>query len=288
MNSNSTIEEDELVSVLPIHFSNALNPNIQLHQFPLLSRPLQTPPSAVTSGKRIQARIKPGVRRLEIHVPVDPRPEVWNSEKSRDLGSARQVDDREKNQDSGKGKQRDGEESKLTEVRLRSEQIHHQGAYMLGVIRNGRLNLHPIEETHQFRPTLTYLDVLSRRSKRSRGGESDDDSDDGPPPDPDEVAPPPTTAKKEKKPLEVKEVQVAARKAGDDKAGIPQGGLSAARREILHIIRAEEDEGWEDLEFYDGESAEAGASFEATFSRREDQLECKMDMTGFLKSIPGL
>ena len=109
--------------------------------------------------------------------------------------------------------------------------------------------MHPISESHQLRPTLTYLDVLSRKSKRSRAGDSDSDSDGGPPLDPDEPAPPPT--KKEKKPTgEAKEVHVTARKA-DDPAGLGQGGISAVRREMLHIIRQEDEEKWESLDFYD-------------------------------------
>lgn len=130
-------EEDRLVSVLPIHFSNALEPNLHLHQFPLLTRPLQVPPSAAASGKRIRARLKPNVKRLEVHIPVDTRPEVWNAEKSKDLGTARVQDDKEMNQELAKLKQKEGEEPKLTEVRLRSEPIPQVGAYVLGVIRDG-------------------------------------------------------------------------------------------------------------------------------------------------------
>lgn len=117
----------------------------------------------------------------------------------------------------------------------------------------GRLHLHPISETHQLRPTLTYMDYLARKARRGRGGAgSGEDSDDGPPPDPDEPPPPPA-AKKEKKPAaDAKEVQVAVRKA-DDKGVALQGGLTAVRREMLIAIRAEEDEAWEDYEFCDGE-----------------------------------
>lgn len=131
------MDDDELISVLPIHYSNSLSPSLHIHQFPLLSRPLQTPPAAAVSGKRIRARIKPVTRRLEIHVPVDPRPEVWNGERSKSLGAARQEDDCEKNQDTGKMKQMEGEEPRLIEVRMRSELIPQEGAYMLGVVRNG-------------------------------------------------------------------------------------------------------------------------------------------------------
>ncbi|EMD41767.1 hypothetical protein CERSUDRAFT_79402 [Gelatoporia subvermispora B] len=280
--------EDRLIGVLPIHFSNALTPNVHIHQFPLLTRPLQVPPSAVASGKRIKARVKPGVRRLEVHVPVDTRAEVWNGERSTDLGRARVEDDKEKNQELPKMKQREGEEPRLTEVRLRSEQIPQMGSYVLGVVRDGHLYLHPISETHQLRPTLTYMDVLSRKSRRGRGGGSDDDSDDGPPPDPDEPAPAPAP-KKEKKPVgEAREVQVAVRKSGDDKSVQFQGGLTAVRREMLTIIRNEEDEEWVDYEFCDGEAPESNDAFESIFSRNTEELECKSDITSFLKDIPRL
>lgn len=131
-------ENDELLSVLPIHFSNALIPNLHIHQFPLHTRPLEVPPSAAASGKRIKARIKPGTRRFEVHVPVDTRPEVWNAERSRELGSARVEDDKEKNQELPKMKQREGDEPRLTEMRLRSERVPQSGAYVLGVVRHGQ------------------------------------------------------------------------------------------------------------------------------------------------------
>jgi DNA-directed RNA polymerase-3 subunit RPC5 len=128
-------DNDELVSVLPIHFCDTLATNLQIHQFPHLTRPLQAPPSAVLSGKRISARIKPETRRLEIHVPIDTRSEVYNSEKSKELGAGRVEDDRGKNQE--KKEKYNDEAPRLTEVRLRSEEIAHRGAHVLGVIRDG-------------------------------------------------------------------------------------------------------------------------------------------------------
>ena len=257
--------DDRIVSVLPVHLSNNLAPNLQLHQFPLLNRPLDVPPSAAISGKRIRARLKPTTRRLEVHVPVDPRPEVWNVEKSKELGAGRMDDDSEKNQASG-SKLREGEEPRLSEVRYRSEEIPHVGAYMLGVVRDGELlvhsvlgevhnlpgtlHLHPLNETHQLRPTLTYLDALNRKSRRSRAGDSESDSGDGSPPDPDDVSPV-SAHKKGKKPAsEAKEVQVAARKAEEKGGRDLQGGMSAMRREMLMSLRAEEEEEWQDLVYH--------------------------------------
>jgi len=284
-------EEDELVTVLPVHYSNSISPNIQILQYPLLTRPLEVPPSAAASGKRIKARLKPNVRRLEVHVPVDTRPEVWNKERASDFGAARLEDDKEKNQETtgtGKMKQEEPDKTRIGDVRMRSEEIPQAGSYMLGIVRDGRLHLHPVSETHQLRPTLTYIDYMSRKNKRSRGGPgSDSDSDDGPPPDPDEVVPE-SPPKKEKRPAgEAKEVQVSVRKSTTDDKNI-QGGLSLQRRELLAHIRAEEDEKWEDLMYFDGTTEESNEAFESIFSKSEVPLECTTRMSAFVKDIGGL
>jgi DNA-directed RNA polymerase-3 subunit RPC5 len=131
-------ENDEVVSVLPIHYSDTLSPDIHIHQFPLLNRPLQVPPIASASGKFIRARLKSNSRRLEIHVPVDTRPEVRNLERSKQQGAARLEDDRDKNQDS-KDKMTEGEEPRLSEVRLKSEEIPQKAVYVLGFVKDGDL-----------------------------------------------------------------------------------------------------------------------------------------------------
>ncbi|KAH9937562.1 DNA-directed RNA polymerase III subunit Rpc5 [Fomitopsis serialis] len=273
-------EDDQLVSVLPIRYSNALVPDVHIHQYPLLTRPLQVPPTAAASGKRIKARLKPGVRRLELHVPVDTRPEVWNGERSRDLGKARVEDDKEKNQALLQVKQREGEEPRLAEARMRSEQVPHAGVYVLGIVRDGQLHLHPISETHQLRPTLTYMDVLNRKNRRGRGGAgSDDDSDEGPPPDPDEPAPAPAP-KKEKKPAG----GAKERRQGSS----AQGGMTQVRRDMLKLIHDEEDQEWQDYQYCDGEAEESNNAFDSVFSRSDEQLECKTDITTVLKDIKGL
>lgn len=128
--------DDEITSVLPVHYSNGHAPNIRIHQFPLLTRPLQAPPSASLSGKRISARIKPGVRRLEVHIPADSRPEVWNTDRAKELGVARVEDDREKNQELKDG-ERESEEPRLSVIRMRSEEIPQKGVHMLGIVRDG-------------------------------------------------------------------------------------------------------------------------------------------------------
>ena len=131
----ATTDDDPIVSVLPIHLSTSLAPNVHLHQFPLLTRPLQVPPSAAQSGKKIRARLKPKAARLEVHVPVDSRKEVWNKERSEEMGKARATDDVENN--IGKKRVTEDEDHRLSEIRLRSEEVPGRGAYMLGVVRDG-------------------------------------------------------------------------------------------------------------------------------------------------------
>jgi len=176
----------------------------------------------------------------------------------------------------------------MTRRRIRSEEIPHVGSYMLGVVRNGTLHLHPLSETHQLRPTLTYLDTLNRKSRRPRGADSDSDSGDGTPPDPDEVSPVSITKKAKKPSGEAKEVQIAARKAEEKGGRDLQGGLSTIRREMLMSIRAEEEEGWQDLTYHVAESTESSEAYEALFSQSGEILESQSNITNFTSSIPGL
>jgi len=267
--------------VMPIHYTNSLAPDVAVLQFPLLTRPLEVPPSAAASGKRIRARIKPNVRKLEVHVPADIRPEVWNRERAAILGAARLGDDEEKNQES-KIKQREGEQPRLSEVRLSSEEIPRAGTYMIGVVRNGRLSLHPIAETLQLRPTLTYMDHLSKK-KGGRGGEESGSEDDGPPQYPDEVTL--DVVKKEKPEPQAKEVQVSVRKSMPDEKNV-LGGLSVQRRELLAHIRAEAEDPWEELVYHDGASDESHDAFESLLSKEEQELQTSDNMSIFIHGKP--
>src|SRR5258707_11987534 len=132
--------DTEIVSVLHMNYAVVLSPNIHIHHYPLMNRPLQVPPTAAASGKFIKARLKPNSRRLEIHVPVDTRPEVRSLERSKQLGAARMEEDREQSHDS-KGKVKEDEEPRLSDVRLKSEEIPQRAVYILGIVRDGKFNL---------------------------------------------------------------------------------------------------------------------------------------------------
>ncbi|KAF5390247.1 hypothetical protein D9757_002797 [Collybiopsis confluens] len=185
-------------------------------------------------------------------------------------------------------------------MRLRSEEIPQRGAQMLGIVHNSELvlyptqlvrindglqdelHLHPIDSTHQFRPTLTYLDSLSRRTKRQGGADSDSDSDDGPPPDPDDPSSPAVAPKRKEKKVagESKEV-LSAKRAADKTGNLNQ--LSNAKRDMLAIIRAEQDEPWTSLQFCGIQTEDASHSLDTFFSSRDEGLSCTTDVTTFLR-----
>lgn len=129
--------EDTIEAVLPVYYSNTLDPNIHLYQFPLLERPLHVPPAAAASGKIITARHKPSTSRIEIHVPLDTRQEVWNPERGRDLGQARH--DGDKASAPPEKTTREEPEPRLTEIRLRNEVGPSKGDYMLGILHGSKL-----------------------------------------------------------------------------------------------------------------------------------------------------
>lgn len=127
--------DDPVVSVIPIQLSSSLDPHLQLFQYPLLSRPLSVPPSALDAGKDITARSKPKADRIEIHVPFDTRPEVWNQRRGLEYGDARREEDGKKTSPR--------EEYRLEELRLRSERVPHRGVYMVGVLRGSKSRIPP-------------------------------------------------------------------------------------------------------------------------------------------------
>ncbi|KAG8904386.1 hypothetical protein FRB99_001841 [Tulasnella sp. 403] len=283
---------DELIATIPIHLASNLAPNLHLHQFPLLTRPLEVPPSARISGKRLKARAKPTVGRYEIHVPVDMRPEVWNAERSKEYGEAREEEDAEERKAAGgddggkkakKGKRRklesdeedEDEKAKnvkrLGEVRLKSERVTNKGDYFVGIMKDGRLHLHPISETHQFRPTLTYLDVLQRRAKPMVGDVDEEEDEEG------------GGAAQQSKPAGR---EVVVRASGGADANL--GGLSALRRDIITTMRKEQEDKWVDLEWNDEYSPEAAELYGSMFAVNDGKLRCTTEMSRLLTSIKGL
>ena len=135
---NGIDQEDELIASLPIHFSHALSPNLHIHQFQLVTRSLEVPPTAAQAGKTIRARYKPSNGRYEIHIPNDVRPDVWNAPNGQRYGAARYDEDKDDAaMHSTKFQEKEMQDMRLNDTRLLSRQSEHVGEYVLGVVHDG-------------------------------------------------------------------------------------------------------------------------------------------------------
>lgn len=141
------------------------------------------------------------------------------------------------------------------------------------------------------------MDHLSKK-KGVRGGDDSGSEDGGPPQDPDDVAA--EVIKKEKPGPQAKEVQVSVRKSMPDEKNI-LGGLSIQRRDLLAHIRAEEEDPWDELVYYDVvvwtgllaarlglfvdaviQSHESREALESLLSKEERELQTSDNMSMFI------
>lgn len=192
MNDGHTDDDDEIAYTMPIYLSHHLSPSLQLFQYPLHDRPVAPSPYAQSQGKVITARVKEAVERVEVVVPVDTRPEVWDEEKAQEMGFQHNPDDVKPFK---KGKSASEPKDQTASVKLISEPIPHVTSYFGGLIHNDALHIHPISKTVQLRPFLGHLDEVDRKKRseearrKSRGGGGGGDEDDSDDDDDEEAGP---------------------------------------------------------------------------------------------------
>lgn len=152
-------EPDEVVATLPIYLSAAMFPSVNLFQYPIRRETLRTPTWAADRGKSISARMKEGVGRVEVEVPVDAGETVWRDERARDLGFVTDVNAVNGSGDveggygfyGGRGAEeakRKGEKSKKKgkekwgdKARYRSEAVPSATGYYSGLVHDGESTL---------------------------------------------------------------------------------------------------------------------------------------------------
>ena len=96
-------EEDELVASLPVFLNGApgggapaseqdavRTPRLELFQYPLYQRDhaLPVPASAAQRGQAVASRWRPQANRVEMELPLDVRPTVYNAEKGTEYAEA--------------------------------------------------------------------------------------------------------------------------------------------------------------------------------------------------------
>jgi DNA-directed RNA polymerase-3 subunit RPC5 len=144
---DSSDDEDEVESEMPIYITPSLCPDLNLFQYPLHHRSIAPPTWAKDRKKTITARIKEKAEgRVEIEVPVDEGNDVWRGEKARDMGFVMDVNDGEdveggtwgrNGKDPKKKKVEKAPEKWGDKMRLRSENVPNATHYFSGVIHDG-------------------------------------------------------------------------------------------------------------------------------------------------------
>ncbi|EGG06686.1 uncharacterized protein MELLADRAFT_86458 [Melampsora larici-populina 98AG31] len=201
-----------------------------------------------TSGQ-IYAKFKPGVRHLNLEVPLETKLGTaegrFSDERAREY--AKGLPDKKAAVPGVRSNAfgRDDELDPLEKITLGSTFIPEQTNYFVGILKPGssedqdQLHLVPLGQTLQLRPSLDYLDRLAainaqadKAAKREEGigSESEDDSGDE---ETEEMIKKKALAKKKTEANEAKAIQVSVAGPGDsDKlgGGRPGGGLFAPIR----------------------------------------------------------
>lgn len=144
-------EEDELVASLPVFLNGApggasaseqdavRTPRLELFQYPLYQRDhaLPVPASAAQRGQAVASRWRPQANRVEMELPLDVRPTVYNAEKGTEYAEA--TERLGKIPVPGQVKQ----ERPMTDtprfdcMRLESAAVPNAAEYMICTVKNG-------------------------------------------------------------------------------------------------------------------------------------------------------
>jgi len=146
---DSDDEDDEVIAKLPVYLSPHLFPTLNLFQYPLRTETLVPPKYAQARNKFITTRVKEGVGRVEVEMPVDEDLNYWRRERAEELGFVRDINEddsgvvggygfggrSEKEKDKSKGKKK--EKHWGEKMRLKSEPIPNETGYYSGIIQDG-------------------------------------------------------------------------------------------------------------------------------------------------------
>ncbi|BEI80237.1 hypothetical protein CcaverHIS002_0107660 [Cutaneotrichosporon cavernicola] len=240
-------EDDEVVARLPVYISPSLAQNLAIFQYPLQHRSLRVPTWAADRGKRITSRVKEGVGRVEVEVPVDANAGVWRDERARELAF---VPANTVNGEEGKKKK---EIQWGDKMRLRSEVVPtKEGTYFSGIVHEGALHLHPINRMLQFRTSLAYLDDYDNKN-RPRAVEEEE----------------------KKKVAQRKDLP----KSLDDPNNDGSGSIKDFRTKMWSMQAREDEEKWVPYEWNEGAENEAVTESLENLLVHQDRrgmLDCKM------------
>lgn len=263
--STQGLDGDRIAS-LPVYLSDSLPATSTLHvmQYPTYprGRPLPVPDSARSRGMSERLRFKPGSNHVEVELPLDMRPAVYNLDRGIDMAKGANPDEDAEDEAAGSSSSRRPKvkrepglsslahhhtpavDKRLERTRLKSSLVPNQTNYLVGVVRDGALHLTPLHSILQLRPSMHYLDGLddladAEKRRVPSGGGGDGEEEEG-----GEAAAAAAPAKK------VQNINVTIRGGPDGPGGGRGGAGPMDSRDLLMAAQREaEAEKWVNLDW---------------------------------------
>ncbi|PWN31990.1 uncharacterized protein FA14DRAFT_162298 [Meira miltonrushii] len=307
-------QSGELLASLPVYMSNSLpsSSTLQIFQYPTYPRgqPLPFPQSARERGLQAAMRTRPRAKRVEVELPLDLRPPVYNTDRGEEFGegataagpigpgpkgtnapsSAMKGSEKRVKSEFGGFQSMSSSSSenrkKLERTRLESILMPHQTKYMLGVIRDKAVHLTPVDSVHQLRPSMHYIDALEAlKRQQDKAAEEQNRAEDE-----DEEDARPNGAQKARK---AQSLNVSIRNDGSSSstarqgAGVGGGGAGGDSRDyLMQAEREAESERWISLDWkMDERSDEARKTFDSHLFAvdKTTRLQCKTKPREYLR-----
>lgn len=312
----TTSQSGELLASLPVYMSNSLpsSSTLQVFQYPTYPKghPLPFPKSARERGLQAAMRTRPRAKRVEIELPLDLRPPVYNTDRGEEFGegaaAAGPIGPGPKGANATSSAMKGGEKrvksefggyqsfssssssdnrKKLERTRLESILMPHQTNYMLGVIRDKAVHLTPVDSVHQLRPSMHYIDALEAlKRQQDKAAEEQNRAEDE---DDDDVRP--NGASNAQKARKAQSLNVSIRNDGSSSSATRQGASGGnpggdSRDYLMQAEREAESERWISLDWkMDEKSDEARKTFDSHLFAvdKTTRLQCKTKPREYLK-----
>lgn len=309
-------QSGELLASLPVYMSNSLpsSSTLQVFQYPTYPKghPLPFPQSARERGLQAAMRTRPRAKRVEVELPLDLRPPVYNADRGEEFGegatAAGPIEPGPKGTNGPSSAMKGSEKrvkseftgfqsisssdssnrKKLERTRLESLLMPHQTKYMLGVIRDKAVHLTPVDSVHQLRPSMHYIDALEAlKRQQDKALEEQNRAED----EDDEDARPNGAGSNAQKARKAQSLNVSFRNDGSsssaNRQGAGGGGAGGDSRDyLMQAEREAESEKWISLDWkMDEKSDEARKTFDSHLFAvdKTTRLQCKTKPREYLK-----
>lgn len=188
-----------MVATLPVLLNGApadvqsQTKRFELFQYPLYQRdhPLPVPASAAQRDQHVASRWRPRANRVEMELPLDVRPSIYNAEKGSEFAEGCRRMGKIPVPGQVKQERPSNDTPRFDRMRLESSAVPNAAEYMVGTIKDGvlfypfvfaytgELHLTPLHAVLQLRPSMQHVDLQDQAEenerRRERGAPNSDE-----------------------------------------------------------------------------------------------------------------